>query len=298
MTSEALKGLAEFKDQPAPPQADTSDTAPATGSTAKEQELRLRDALSRLQTIMGVGDAPPLVLKPFTAPGGAPGGGGAGSEEALVGGATKPGGAGGEVQVQVLDLARNVWEDRDADTLKAGDVVKVLKTQKFPADLLLLHASSPTEVCIETSCFDRDTSLRHWQCVPNNIIARAEEAEAKEPKDPAAILDALGTGDTKITDALRDADMTLQVGAPRLPAEWERWETVLLPSPAQHAKGVEKVSFGYRQLLPFQAKLLVTEWVVGVVLFQSENTSWGLNGGEVSGIIVLNTFAIECVLLL
>ena len=51
-------------------------------------------------------------------------------------------------------------------------------------------------------------------------------------------------------------------------------------SPKQRSKGVEKVSFGYRQLLAHQAKLLVTEWVIGVVLFQGAATTWGLGGGE------------------
>ena len=70
--------------------------------------------------------------------------------------------------------------------MKVGDVVKVAKTQKFPADLLLLDASSPTEVCIETSCFDNDSALRHWQCMPM-----------------ALKLAALGSGDTTLTGALR-----------------------------------------------------------------------------------------------
>jgi hypothetical protein len=70
--------------------------------------------------------------------------------------------------------------------VKVGDVVKVAKTQKFPADLLLLDASSPTEVCIETSCFDDDSALRHWQCMPM-----------------ALKLAALGSGDTTLTGALR-----------------------------------------------------------------------------------------------
>jgi hypothetical protein len=30
----------------------------------------------------------------------------------------------------------------------------------------------------------------------------------------------------------------------------------------------------------YQAKLLVTEWVIGVVLFQDAATTWGLGGGE------------------
>jgi len=163
--------------------------------------------------------------------------------------------------------------------LKIGDVVKVLKTQTFPADVLLLHSSSPTEVCIETSCFDKDSSLRHWQCVPTHLTAYDILLHANGDKSAKTLLDALGTGDNKTCELLRAADMTFQVEPCRIPAEWETWQTLLLAAPHEVKKGVENISFGYRQLLPFEAKLLVTDWAVGVVLFLADDTCLALSGG-------------------
>ena len=74
--------------------------------------------------------------------------------------------------------------------------------------------------------------------------------------------------------------MSLHVRSSRIAAEWETWEAVLEPSGEEEQKGVHKVTFGYRQLLPWQAKLLVTDWVVGVVLFQGGDTCLALSGGQ------------------
>lgn len=64
---------------------------------------------------------------------------------------------------EVLDPDTNTWSKGTWDELCDGDVVRVEKMGYFPADLLLLGASSPSEVCVQTACFDGDMSLRHWQ---------------------------------------------------------------------------------------------------------------------------------------
>jgi hypothetical protein len=57
--------------------------------------------------------------------------------------------------------------------------------------------------------------------VPSRIV------EHEDARDHSAFLDALGTGNTKITDVLRDAEISFHVAASRLPAEWERSVTIL-----------------------------------------------------------------------
>ena len=256
VTMDALKLLPEF--------ASDSGSDMRADSSSADGTSRVLRALARLKTIMGCGAQEELLLKPFTQ----------GGVEADAGvGQTADSGT-----VLVLDVESNVWVERDAALLRVGDVVRVLKTQKFPADLILLHASSPTEVCIETSCFDNDSSLRHWQCVPASLTAR--DLTSSAAAGATSLLDALGSGDPQATQELRDADMTFKVRPSRMPAEWETWKAVMYPSAAESKKGVQEVTFGYRQLLPWQAKLLVTDWVVGLVVFQGEDTCWALSGGS------------------
>ena len=132
---EALKLLPE-RAGAAPPAAPT-DTGPDAASA--DGNARIQGALARLMRMMGSGEQ--LVLKPFAQGAAAAAAGGGGP----VGGA-EAGASAGE-KVLVLEGEGNVWVERDAAALRVGDVVKMLKTQSFPADLLLLHASSPTEVC-------------------------------------------------------------------------------------------------------------------------------------------------------
>jgi hypothetical protein len=80
----------------------------------------MHDALHRLKTIMGVGEAPTLILRPFAA-GAVSGAGDAGEVQTVE--TEKSGG-----KVLALDLARNVWSQKAASQLCAGDVVKVLLT--------------------------------------------------------------------------------------------------------------------------------------------------------------------------
>ena len=113
--------MAEFArgDSAEPPISDTASATAAYGSSP-EQKQRLHDALRRLKTIMGVGEAPTLVLRPFAA-GAVSGGGDAGEVRTVE--TEKSGG-----NVLALDLARNVWGQKDASQLRVGDVVKVFQT--------------------------------------------------------------------------------------------------------------------------------------------------------------------------
>ena len=143
---EALKLLPE-RAGAAPPAAPT-DTDPEAGWA--DGNARIHGALSRLLAMMGFGaqeggraggrEKEELVLKPF-----AKGEEAAAAEVGEAEGGAAAGASAGN-KVLVLDGEANLWVARNAAALRVGDVVKVVKMQTFPADLLLLHASSPTEV--------------------------------------------------------------------------------------------------------------------------------------------------------
>jgi magnesium-transporting ATPase (P-type) len=54
------------------------------------------------------------------------------------------------------DISSNTFSPRPWQDLRIGDVVRVNGKEYMPCDLLLLGASSPTEVYVEMSCFDGD----------------------------------------------------------------------------------------------------------------------------------------------
>ena len=133
MTTVTADALNRLPDSTQPQAADKSDIAAASGADdAAAGEAGIKTALKRLQTMMGASDQADLTLKLFAEP----------SAPTC---ASEEGGSRTD-KVLLLDLRCNTWVERDASELRVGDVVKVLKTQRFPADLLLLHASSPTEV--------------------------------------------------------------------------------------------------------------------------------------------------------
>ena len=50
-----------------------------------------------------------------------------------------------------------MWKD-----LKVGTVVKIVKNEYFPADLVLLNSSAPKGICyIETKNLDGETNMKH-----------------------------------------------------------------------------------------------------------------------------------------
>jgi len=176
---------------------------------------------------------------------------------------------------QVLNVEANTWESKAWKDLLPGDVVRVERLGHFPADLLLLHASTPSEVCIETSCWDGDGSLRQWQVAPMSFTGADKEARVADPAALHTSLNLLGNGDPAALEALRNAGQVEALPI-RHPSDWDQWSAKF--SPAEGGGG-DAAHFGFRQLLPHNARLVVTDWVLGLVLSTRGDSSFARTGG-------------------
>jgi P-type E1-E2 ATPase len=57
------------------------------------------------------------------------------------------------------EFEEKCWKD-----LKVGTVVKIVKNQYFPADLVLLNSSANKGICyVETKNLDGETNMKHKQ---------------------------------------------------------------------------------------------------------------------------------------
>ncbi|KAF2070558.1 hypothetical protein CYY_008121 [Polysphondylium violaceum] len=74
-------------------------------------------------------------------------------------------------------LSNNQFSDLPWKQLQVGDIVKVVKGERFPADLIILNSSEQHGVCyIETSNLDGETNLKQRQAIPQTFeILRDEQ---------------------------------------------------------------------------------------------------------------------------
>lgn len=61
---------------------------------------------------------------------------------------------------RVLDVKRNEWVARSSSSLRVGDVCTFESGDTFPADILLVWSTSPTETVVQTEIFDGSKDLR------------------------------------------------------------------------------------------------------------------------------------------
>lgn len=65
-------------------------------------------------------------------------------------------------EVYVYDHSSKDWKLVKWSDLQVGQIVKVLKNEYFPADIVLLSSSEKAGICyIETKSLDGETNLKH-----------------------------------------------------------------------------------------------------------------------------------------
>ncbi|CAI5468735.1 unnamed protein product [Closterium sp. Yama58-4] len=151
-------------------------------------------------------------------------------------------------EVNKRKVLRHVGEGRfepcEWKAVRVGDVVKVLKDEFFPADLLMLASSYPDGVCyVETMNLDGETNLKLRKALERTLPLEDPEALAKF------------TAEIKCEDP--NPSLYTFVGN----LEWEGEATALTAA----------------QVLLRDSKLRNTAWVVGVVIFTGHDSKVMMN---------------------
>jgi len=65
-------------------------------------------------------------------------------------------------KIQRIDKKSHGFQDDQWRNLKVGQVIKVNKNQRFPADMILLKSSDPSGIAyVETMNLDGESNLKH-----------------------------------------------------------------------------------------------------------------------------------------
>ena len=69
-------------------------------------------------------------------------------------------------RVQRIDTVRHGFTDDSWANLKVGQLIRVNKNERFPADLILIKSADPSGIAyVETVNLDGETNLKHKQAV-------------------------------------------------------------------------------------------------------------------------------------
>ncbi|EFO26770.1 hypothetical protein LOAG_01717 [Loa loa] len=174
------------------------------------------------------------------------------------------------------------WERIHWAQLKVGQVVKIMKNEFIPADIILLSSSEPAGVAyIETSNLDGETNLKIRQALPKT----------------ARIID-----DDKIK-ALCSSLSKVECDPPS-PALYEFHGVIkinnsfemLRKESDEHHKAI--CSLGTNQLLPRGCRLQNTDWVYGVAVYAGRCTKLVLNTGGTRTKVSLVERITNCIMMI
>jgi P-type E1-E2 ATPase len=81
--------------------------------------------------------------------------------------------------IQRIDKKSHGFQDDTWKNIKVGQVIKVNKNQRFPADLILLKSSDPSGIAyVETMSLDGETNLKHKSAIMDMQDAILSPADA------------------------------------------------------------------------------------------------------------------------
>eukprot|EP00906_Rhabdomonas_costata_P032149 RCo045309 len=178
-------------------------------------------------------------------------------------------------EVEVLHSLSNTFRALPWSALRVGDICKVYARQTVPADLLLLWSSSGPQATVDIFWYDGDNTpmLRQVAALPATMpITRLgyglEAASSSSSPSPGGGC----VGCTNPVEACRQGGRWF-TSQPH--PELERLTVHFVPSRPNEPW----CTFGSRPLLPRNAKLVSTPWIVGLVLFIGSDTKFAQNGG-------------------
>ncbi|GAB5360665.1 hypothetical protein AAMO2058_000646800 [Amorphochlora amoebiformis] len=146
----------------------------------------------------------------------------------------------------------------DVSEVLVGMVCRVRAGQRAPGDMLILSASS-SEIYIQSPQFDGDMTVRMCQ-------------RLRLPGDVREILESL----VKLSDepkSERRQTPKLEIGIKLHGSNSEELKNT-------SAVDMDNNPIHQRHEIPAGSRLVLTDWVIGIIIFAQENTKYAIRGGE------------------
>ena len=149
-------------------------------------------------------------------------------------------------RIQRVDTVTCGFTDDKWSNLRVGQLVKVNKNERFPADLILIRSADPTGLAyVETVNLDGETNLKHKQAV-------TDMQEALDSPTDAATLKGEIFCDTPNDQLYRFDGM--------------------LNASLKNSDYSYRYRLGFDQLMLRGSSLKITQWVYGLVVFTGRET--------------------------
>ena len=149
-------------------------------------------------------------------------------------------------KVQRIDKKTHGFQDDRWKNLKVGQVIKVNKNDRFPADIILLKSSDPAGIAyVETVNLDGETNLKHKQAI------RDMQDAILSPADASTINGSIYCD---------------------LPNDQLYYFEGIMSLSVQNSPFDYKYNIDYDQLMLRGSSLKITQWVYGIVVYTGQET--------------------------
>lgn len=149
-------------------------------------------------------------------------------------------------KVQRIDKRTHGFQDDRWENLKVGQVIKVNKNERFPADMILLKSADPAGIAyVETVNLDGETNLKHKQAL-------------KDMQDAI-----LSPADASTINGSIYCD---------LPNDQLYYFEGIMSLAVKNSSFHYKYNIDYNQLMLRGSSLKITQWVYGIVVYTGQET--------------------------